>query len=171
MKKTLFTLFIFFITFGAFAQETIKEAKISMSLPNEKWTLNQKADQNGTQAYIYKREPVIDSLGRRIIPNLAIIVEDIESNLDVVTYSALKRSKTPFKVSKVFIQGDGPIEFKNAIGYLGSYTDNIGDHTIYMIYLINNKKGVQVICDVVTSLFDKLDPEFQASLQSIKKAK
>jgi hypothetical protein len=171
MKKTLITSIIFLLTFSLYSQEIITSAKLTINLPNDKWSLNNKTDQNGTQVYIFKREPIIDSIGRQIIPNIAVIVEDIDPNLDVVTYSAFKRSKTPFNVLKVFIHGDGYIDFKNAIGYKGTYTDRIGDHTIYMVYLINNKKGIQMIFDVLTCIFKETDPEFLSTLKSIKKNK
>ncbi len=171
MKKTLITSIILLFSLASYSQELISEAKLTINLPNDKWTLNNKADENGMQAYIYKREPIIDSLNRSIIPNIAVVVEDIDPNLDVVTYSALKRNQTPFDITKVFIHDDGYISFKNAIGYKGLYSDDIGDHIVYMVYLINNKKGVQVIFDSLSCLYKEVDPEFLLTLKSIKKTR
>jgi len=69
---------------------------------------------------------------------------------------------------KVFIQKDGIIDLKNAIGYKGKYSDTFGEHTVYIIHGINNSKGIQIIFDVLTNLFDKLDPEFKVTLKSLK---
>jgi hypothetical protein len=167
-RKLIISILLLNILIG-YSQELIEEAKLSLKLPNEKWELKDKVDQNGMQVYFFKREPVKDSLGRDVIPTISVIVEDVNKNLDAVTYSVMKRGQVNFKVMEVFIHEDGLIDFKNAIGYKGKYTDKYGDHTLYVIHAINNNKGLQIIFDVLTVLFEDLDPEFKITLKSIKK--
>lgn len=169
MKKLIILLTLTLNIFFGNGQELIEEAKISIKLPNDSWELKNKVDQNGIQVYFFKREPIIDSIGREVIPNISIIVEDVNNNLDVVTYSALKRSQVKFKVIEVFIHEDELIDFKNAVGYKGKYNDQFGEHTVYIVHAINNNKGLQIIFDVLTGLFDNLDSEFKITLKSIKK--
>jgi hypothetical protein len=171
MKLNLTLIAILFVinTGITFGQEEIKEASISLELPNNSWNLINKMDQNGMQIYFYKRNPIIDKNGNSIIPNISIIVEDVNKDLDVVTYSAFKRGQVNFEVIEMFIHEDEKIDFENAVGYKGKYNDQFGEHTVYIVHAINNQKGVQIIFDVLTDLFSELDPEFKKTLKSIKK--
>jgi hypothetical protein len=168
MKQFLILLLIVISLQIAYGKELINEASISIVLPNKKWELKDKQNTNGMNVYYFKREPIKDSLDRDVIPNISIIVEKINDSLDIVSYSILKRMKVNYNVDKVFIHDDGINNFVNAIGYKGSYTDQFGEHTIYVIYAINNQKGIQIFFDVLSCLFDKLDPEFQITLKSLK---
>ena len=153
---------------SSYGQEIIKEANLSLTLPNDKWKFFKSQDANGVQVYLYNREAIKDSSGYNVIPNISVVIENVDKKLDAVTYSIMKRSQVKFKVDKVFIQKDGIIDLKNAVGYRGRYTDKFGEHTIYVIHAINRGKGIQVIFDVLTTLFDKLDPEFKVTLKSLK---
>lgn len=168
MKKLIFVLTLMLcISFG-YAQELIDEAKISLLLPNGSWKIADKIDQNEMQAYIYLREPIIDSIGREVISNIAVVVEDVDEETDVINYSILKRLQMSMKVVEMFTHEDGLIDFQNALGYKFKYNDVLGEHTCYVVYGINNKKGIQIIFDVTTELFDSLDAEFKITLKSIK---
>jgi hypothetical protein len=168
MKKLLPALVLLLNILTGFGQERIEEAKMSLELPNDKWELKDKVEQNGMQIYFFKREPIIDSLGNEVIPNISVIVENVSKKLDVVSYSMLKRGQVNFEVIDVFIHDSGLIDFKNAVGYKGKYNDKHGEHTVYVIHAINNKKGLQIFFDVLTGLFDDLDEEFKLTLKSIK---
>jgi hypothetical protein len=168
MRKLLLSLLFLLSATTGFCEEKISEAKLTLKLPNNKWELKNKVEQNEAQIYIYKREPIINDDGREVISNIAVIVEDINEDSDVVTYSVFKRSQVGFEVLEVFTPGDGLLFFQNAIGYKGKYKDQHGEHTIYCLYAINNNKGVQIIFDVLTDLFNELDTEFQLTLKSIK---
>ena len=169
MKKTFLLILLLVNIITGFSQELIKEAKLSLDLPNDKWELKGKQDKNGMQVYFFKRESIKDKLGRDVIPNISVVVEDVNKKLDVVTYSALKRGQVNFEVDKVFIHDKGLFDFKNAIGYKGRYKDQFGEHTVYVLHAINNKKGLQIFFDVLTGLFEDLDAEFKYTLKSIKK--
>jgi len=150
--------------------ENLKEANIKIDLANDSWFLADKQETRGMTIYFFKRKPIEDNEGRQIIPNISIIIEDVEKNLDVVTYSALKRSKVNFKVREVFTHDNGTIKYENAIGYKGSYVDkNELDHTVYIVHGINGEKGLQFIFDVTTNILDQVDNEFLTTLKSIRK--
>ncbi|MDP4218706.1 MAG: hypothetical protein Q8927_21125, partial [Bacteroidota bacterium] len=111
-----------------------------------------------------------DSLNRSIIPNIGVIIENVADKMDVVTYSAKKRGSASFDVTAMFIAGDGKINFVNAVGYKGTYTDAF-EHIVYVVHAINNKKGIQIILDTTTGTFDQIEPEFFEVLRSIRKSK
>jgi hypothetical protein len=165
----ILTLLFVFLNSIAFSQELIKEAKLKFDLPNDSWALKDKQFAEGKKIYFYKRESIKDKSGRNVIPNISVITEKVSKNQDVVTYSAFKRMEISFDVDKVFTHEDELIEFQNAIGYKGQYQDQYGKHTIYVIYLINNKKGIQMIFDVTSDLFNELDEEFKKTMKSIQK--
>ena len=147
----------------------IPEAKIMIDLPNNSWHMASKETNNGVTVYFFKRDPITDSLKRIIIPNIDIIVEKVDEKADIVTWSITKRANMPLDVDKMFLPGEGLINFKNAVGYKGKYTDAI-EHTVYVIHAINNKMGIQLIFDSTTSVFGEVDKEFQKVMKSFRKA-
>jgi len=147
----------------------LKEGGISIDLANDAWSLDTKQNQSGTIVYWFKRQPVEDSQGRQVIPNIAVLIEEVGDDVDVVTYTAMKRSRVAFDVQEVFTHEGGRMTFKNAIGYKGTYTDRGGlDHTVYIVHGLNEGKGLQVICDTTTDILDRLDDEFLLTLKSIR---
>ncbi len=165
---------ILFISLASILQkeeltQDIKEGNIKIDLPNDSWFLSGREAGQNTTVYIFKRKAVGDSEGRQIIPNMAVIVEDIDKDLDAVAYSALKRSKVPFKVLGVFTHHDGLLTYKNAVGYKGAYTDQKGlEHMIFVIHATNGHKGLQIICDATTDILKKIESEFLITLKSIR---
>ena len=165
----LFTLISQALLTGDLTQE-LKEAKIKIDLPNDSWYLASRQEVKEMVVYNFKRTPIEDNDGRQIIPNISVIIENVDEDIDAVTYSALKRSKVNFKVSEVYTHEGGRIGLQNAIGYKGTYTDKGGlDHTVYIVHGINNKKGIQLICDTTTDILDKMESEFLMTLESIRK--
>ena len=171
MKIIIVALLFSTLMISASAQnKKIKEADLSFKLPNEKWELKDSQKANGKVVYFYKREPIIDSKNRSIIPNISFIIEDVDKSTDVVLYSAQKRLSAPFDVKEVFTYEDSLINYKNAIGYKGIYSDKNGiEHTVFVIHLINEDKGVQIFFDITTELFSEYEDEFITTMQSINK--
>ncbi len=168
-----FMVVFFFLGYhGALhAQDTVylfREANIKLNIPNSRWHLQPKQVKNGFTIYLFKRDPVLDSSHRQIIPNAAVIIEKIPPKMDVVTYSVNKRAQSFFSVTKMFIHDDGTINYKNAVGYKGTYTDKV-DHTVYVVHAINGDKGLQIILDTTTETFAALEAEFLQILKSIRK--
>ncbi len=74
------------------------------------------------------------------------------------------------KVAQTFINGDGIINFSNAVGYKGSYVDgNSLTHIVYVIHAINGDKGIQLILDTTSETFSLVNPDFLAVLKSFRK--
>lgn len=148
----------------------IKEAGMKIDLPEDLWFLAEKKNDHDRQAYFFKRASIDDHEGRKIIPNIGIIIEKAPADGDAIAYSAMKRTYIPFDVSEVFTGADSKkINYKNAIGYQGTYNDRLGTaHTIYVIHAIHNDKALQFIMDCTTSVFKEINPEFQAAIKSIR---
>jgi hypothetical protein len=155
----------------SYAQDSVyvfKEGNVQLNIPNSHWHLQPKQEKNGYTIYVFKRDPVLDSSGRNIIPNAAVIIEKVQPKTDVIIYSVNKRANGGFDVIKVFSHEDGTISYLNAVGYKGTYTDQIA-HTVYVVHAINGDKGLQIILDTTTETFEALDPEFQRILKSFEK--
>ena len=148
----------------------IKEWKLAFVLPSEAWKLSEHGEhpEKGFSYYIYKRTPIEDKAGRRVIPNVGVIFERLPEEMDVITYSVIKRIATPFKVDSVFCWESGPISIKNAVGYIGSYEDKGIEHTILVAHIVNDKIGIQVIMDATQSVYPKVEGEFKFMMKSMR---
>ena len=184
MKHTL--LFFSLIVCSVFCngqQDTIKAANLIFERPNSKWFLKEIKDTNGWTIYSYKREPIIDSEGRYVIPNISFMVEKIPDtiNIDVIKYSVYRRGLFPAKTIGMFTgegENSGPkyentlsspkMQYKNTVGFIGVYKDGAGEHTVYLNFLLNKQNGVMVIMDMTSELFRKYQKEFNDGLWSIK---
>lgn len=170
LTVVIFSLFLTKATFAADSVYVFKEANIKIDIPTPAYHLRPKQEQNGFIIYAFKRDPIQDSAGRSIIPNVAIVIENVDPKMDIVTYSVNKRGNDAFHVDKMFFPGDGIIDLVNAVAYKGSYTDKYNmKHTVYVVHAINDNKGIQIIMDTTTDTFPSIDPEFRKILKSIGK--
>ncbi len=150
----------------------IKEAGIEFILPNKLWNLTLQDQQNQIFIHQYKREEIISN-GFQVIPNLAIIVEPVPDSMNVIEFSLLKRMSVPFSVLETFISTDdnSPIQFENAIAYKGIYEDKQEiEHTILLVHLINDLKGIQFIIDITSGLYQETEDELLEIIGSIRKS-
>ena len=171
LSRLVLICFSLLVAKGLFATDStylFKEANIKIDISDSVWHLQPRQEQNGYVIYVFKRDPVVDSAGRNIIPNVAVVIEDVNPKMDIVSYSVVKRGKCGFDVDKMFIHGDGIIDFVNAVGYKGSYADKM-EHTVYVVHAINGNKGIQIIMDTTKETFPVMDPEFRRILKSIRK--
>ncbi|MEZ4936890.1 MAG: hypothetical protein R2799_04785 [Crocinitomicaceae bacterium] len=171
IKSLILFLILFNFTEGISQTQKIKEAKIKFDLPNDKWSLADQKSMEGLSLYVFKREGLLDSDGREVISNIAVIIEHAPDTLGVVEFSLFKRMQVPIQIEKVLTSMDEQplLHFVNAIGYKGSYTDeNELAHTVYIVHLINENKGVQIIMDITSNLFGVIEEEFLETLKSIK---
>jgi hypothetical protein len=146
------------------AQESIKEARIQFELPNEHWKFIERQEHENTILYTYKRDYILDSENRKIDPQISFILEPVDSTIDVILYSAYKRSKIPFDVVKVFSHEDGTMKFAYGVGYQGKYEDRGLLHRIYLVHGIYNFMGITLIMDTTEEIADIVAPEFLKSL-------
>jgi len=154
----------------------IEEYGFSFQSPSEKWSFRQHEGNEtiGKEMYLYKREPIIDSKNRPVIPNIGIVFSRVPEDLDVIKYSMNLRSALQrdwgFKIEKVFSHLDGSINFnlKNALGYIGTvtYADNI-EHTVVLVHAIHNGIGIQITMDVTTELYGIVEEEFKYALKTL----
>ena len=165
-----YAIFLANYTNAADSTYFFKEANIKINVPDSVWHMQPRQQRKGYIIYSFKRDPIIDSLNRSIIPNIAVIIEKISPKTDVVTYSINKRAKMNIKVTQTFIDGDGIINFINAVGYKGSYVDgNSLTHIVYVVHAINGDKGIQLILDTTSETFSLVNPDFLAVLKSFRK--
>lgn len=172
MKIFFSYLFIaLFISFNAIGQIKISEANVQFVLPDVfSKTLPKKDLGNGRLCYSYKRNPIVNQDGVKIIPNLAVITEPVPKNTDLVDYSAQRRIDVPFKVIDVFSNDakNSNLTCENSIGYKGSYESHSRNHIVYIIHLIHNNCGVQIIMDATEDVIGECESEFIEVMKSLK---
>jgi|SRR5690625_2471921 len=162
----LLLILLFCITTSISAQEVLEDAKVKFDLPNEHWKFAEKIDNKNVIIYTYKRDYIVDSMGRKIDPQISFILEPVDSSISVIQYSTIKRVKVPFEVVTMFTHEDGMMKFENGIGYQGKYVDQGLEHRIYLVHGINNNMGITVVMDTTEELAHIVAPEFLKSLRS-----
>jgi hypothetical protein len=153
-----------------FSQQIIKEAGISFKLSDSLWKRNPVRTDKTTNSIIYQysRIPIETPDGRQVIPVITVITESIQDSMDIMVFSAIKKVKTPFDVEEIFTSAKGLLQYENAVGYRGGYSDRNGTrHSIIIIYLINKTKGIQVVMDIPRELYDEYRGEFEDLIRSI----
>jgi hypothetical protein len=147
----------------------LDSARIVISLPQTWQGKPDIYEKPGVTMYQFRRQVVYDSLGRGIIPNLAVFAEKVPPGIDLVEYSVNKRiQKSLRELSSVKFAWATPGEF-GLICYLAEYDDPAGiPHTIYVAYSLVRGTGIQVIIDGTTSVFDMLDPEYKLILNRLQ---
>src|SRR2546422_11164902 len=126
----------------------IKEAHLAVTLPPRWSTTPERARKKGRLMLSFRREPLDDKNGRRIIPRLGLVVEPVDPDQDVAAYSIAKRSTLPFKVLETYDSEDGKFGEAGGIGYLAFYADDGGvTHKIYVLHAIVGDSGIQLTLD------------------------
>ncbi|RAV98433.1 hypothetical protein [Pseudochryseolinea flava] len=158
-------------TFGQGQKFEIKEANMIFQVPNKEWSLATKKE-GDLVSYIFKRNPVTDSNGRKIIPAMMIYVEDAaDYDQDVTMYTINKRLQFQVDVDKMMIHENEnyPISYKNSIVTMCRYSDGGLDHILYMIHIITKEnKGIQIYMDMTKDLVGEYEQEFWEAMKSIK---
>jgi len=152
----------------------IEEAKMFLKLPNSNWNLTDKIDGNIAQ-YYFKRMPIIDKNGNKIIPAIMVFVENASKyEQDVVLYSVCKRKpfvENGIKIEETLIQENEnyPLTYKNALFMKSSYTSGGLDHILYMMHIITKEnKGIQVYMDMTKDIVVDYESEFWTTIKSMR---
>jgi hypothetical protein len=170
LKITMIVSFALLFCNCSFSQQIIKEAGISFKLNDSLWKRNTSQNDNTKSAtvYRYNRVQIETTDGKPVIPTIAVVIESIQDSTDIMVFSAMKKVKTPFDVEEIFTSAKGLLQYENAIGYRGGYSDRNGvRHSIIVIYLINKNKGVQMVMDITRELYDEYKGEFEDVIRSI----
>ena len=149
----------------------VPEAHLTLSLPAPWNPAPETASKTGRWMSLFRRGPLVDGAGLKIVPSLGIVAETVDPDEDVIVYSFAKRKKAPFDVLKVYSSEDAVFGDVGGIGFLGSYTDQGGvDHRVYVLHTIIADRGIQLTLDATRAGFDALDGEFKAILASLRAA-
>ncbi len=150
------------------SQFEIIENKLVFEIPNEEWFRNKLVDNGKFIWHSFQRNPIENKNGIKIFPNISFIIEDIGDLSDVIIYSMQKRQSRPFDVDSVYSHDSSNLRLKNAVGYLGKtkYEDG-SKHTVLVVHAIVDKKGVQIVMDMTSDLFEEYGNEFGTALEKI----
>jgi hypothetical protein len=171
ISKAIFFITLALVSSNLFSQQTLSEAGIQFKLNDSLWMrITTNKDKTPTSIiYRYKRQAIRTSNGNQVVPTISVVIESIPDSTDIMVYSAMKRVKTPLDIEEVITPDKGLLQYQNAVGYRGGYTDPTGTrHKTTLIYLINKNKGVQIIMDINLELWDEYKSEFDEIIRSIK---
>lgn len=133
-----------------------------------KWNLVQNGMDEKSKAYLlmFEHTPIKDAQGRHIKPVIAIICEAVPDKLDVIHYSISKRAHTPFEVNRLITYQDGSFEYRNSVGYEGTYKRGV-DHKVLVAHMRHGSMGLQVICDSTDGVYGQVEADMRSFLRSI----
>ena len=150
------------------SQYEIIENKLIFEIPNEEWFRNKFVENSSVIWHSFQRNPIKNKNGTNIFPNISFLVEEAGDLTDVILYSLQKRRKMPFDMDSTFIHEDGRLKIKNAIGYLGHTVYEDGSkHTVLIVHALVDKKGIQIVMDMTSDLYDEYGKEFWSALDGI----
>lgn len=147
----------------------LESGRIEIWLP-ESWNNQpEKREDPGVTIYHFRRHPVNDGSKRRIIPNLAVLAEDIEEDIGLVEYSVSKRTQLPYRgLSSMELAWMTPGS-PGVLCYLAEYDAPSGmKHKLYIIHSLIKGRGIQIIIDGTKSVFDMLDSEYKIILDRLE---
>jgi hypothetical protein len=170
--KIILTLSLFAFSIATSQELTYVEAfgsRIYFELPDtSRWF----PDENGMQSsekylLMFKRSPILDSLGREVQPVIAAIAEKVNDSLDVITYSLLKRTQIPFSVKKVLTYEDSCFAQRNAVGYEGEYNRQDVIHKVFVVHMRYGSVGLQLVCDSTEGVYTAVEADMRRFIKSV----
>lgn len=175
MKKStyiyvLLLAYILFYNFNYAHSEEIDIVKIKFELPNSDWKLTKQHKLKDMDWFYYERDAIENSEKIKIVPSISFIVEDIDESMSLLAFTKAKNEQAKFYINKVFTNKDNEklLNIDSAVGYRGIYFDKSNfEHTVYIIHFKNNQKGVQIVFDITSDVFTKLDDEFIKVMRSL----
>ena len=99
---------------------------------------------------------------------MGIVAESVPSDLDVIAYSAGKRSgMPPHAVEKVFSHLDGMLQLKNAVGYRIRGTQ--GCHpVVHLVHARDGGVGYNIVLEVDPRDYVVIESEVLSILKSFR---
>lgn len=154
---------------GALEKMTLDSAYVEISLPRAWQTKPEINEIQGLAMYHFRRQAIYDDKARCIIPNLAVISEDVPQGVGLIEYSVTKRTQAPYRdLSSVKLAWATPGN-PGALCYLAQYNDPKGlAHKMYVVHSLMHGKGIQIIIDGTESVFDMLDPEYKLIIKTLR---
>ena len=147
----------------------VLDSKVFFEPPDSSnWSLEQNnMNEHGRYILSFKHIPIIDTKGRKIVPMMSIVAEQIGDSIDVITYSIIKRSSVGFNVQKVLTYDDGHFEYKNVIGYEGDYEDEGVPHQLLIAHMVGDSIGLQVICDSTGDVYNQVENDMRRFIKQV----
>lgn len=174
MKKLLLLSFLLFIAGGLFAQKEyyLPEGPLKFTLSN-KWLPSPHAKSKHSTVYHYKRLDARDTLGRKVFPEIAIIIEHVPAGTKLGDFSAPKQKPYKdlknFTVHQEFDTKGGDFRLYAVMGKKCTYEDEDDtQHTFYFFHAIKEHKGIQVVINIPSAVGDVYEEEFLEFVYSLE---
>ncbi|MBI5535246.1 MAG: hypothetical protein HY898_21140 [Deltaproteobacteria bacterium] len=148
----------------------IDEAKLAVELPPRWRLVRREVEDVSAIQYGFEREPVQGRGGHVARPYVGVIVKPLapEERNDVIAFSTLCRARVPFEVIRVFTRRDGILGLQNAIGYRGRTQYEGNTHEIFVVHALFRDKGITIIMDTTTEVFQEVERELLQTLVSFR---
>jgi hypothetical protein len=184
MRRSIIFLLVPLILIGA--ELKIGESRIEYNL-STKWKSFHADSSEGIKVIGFKREGIIDRKGIKVIPNLLIKIFKVVPNesyidnpdtnlfaLDMMTRVVLMNDAPPivlkeYKESKCK-EKKFKLNHELSYNFISNYKDDFDEiHDCYYVTLmVPNKTGALIIIDTTHEVFQKIIPEIEQFLSTLK---
>ena len=166
-----FLLFLFYTSLCSSQIDTIKEARIVFKLPNNNWSFyeRQQPDTN-LIGYAYVHSQVIDSNWHSTVPNIAVIIHRLSDSVTSMDFALWVIGSGKLHVIDMLPAAEKLPNLKRYSGAVFKCSDTISglEHIVYIAFLKEKRKGVEIAIDVKSEFFDRFAKEFDAIFKSVK---
>ena len=180
MKNLIFLMLSLIIFLRLSAQETkldentvIKEAGLSLTLPNSEWSLKKKVEEGPMTQYFFMRSEIRDHHLQTSKPYILVVVADASKYLNINQYSQemqkeFDKFNLEIKSTLTRKDKDYPLKDINAI-FIESTVELGTNQVFYMIHMINKeKKGIQIYLSMDKNLYKEHGSELWTTIKSIR---
>ncbi len=149
----------------------IHEAHLEFELPNANWRLvdHELGTDGRGRLYGFKRAPVKNSSGELILPYIGVILDPEFESSNWVDFYAFAQPRLPStKIERMLDFQVGEVGELNAGGYKGHHDVGGRPHSVFVVFAVSPDGAVAIIMDATTEVFDQMEPEFRATLKSLR---
>lgn len=180
MKNLIFLMLSLIIFLHLSAQETkldentvIKEAGLSLILPNSEWSLEKKVEEGKMTQYFFMRSEIQNHLRQTSKPYILVIVSDASEYLNINQFSKEMQKefdKFNLGIKRTLTRKDKDYPLKDINAIFIESTIELGTNQIfYMIHMINKeKKGIQIYLSMDENLYKEYGSELWTTIKSIR---
>jgi len=146
---------------------------VSFSL-SDNWDINNKLHLSsigtGREVYIFYRNDIVDTDSKNEYPRITLIFETVLGEVDIKTYSEDTLAKghgADIVINQTINTKEFGLNLDSAVAYKGSYIFEGVEYTQYIVHVVYQTTGIEIIMDSETESFASFDPDFLFFLKNL----
>jgi hypothetical protein len=144
--------------------------QLEFELPSAEWRQTDAPGEDGVGLYGYKREPILNPQRLPIIPFIGFIIHRVGPNsgdlLDF--YTLIMPTLGPMRIENGGFMPLGVGQLHNGMLIKAHHSIDGPDHSVRLVLWLREELGVVIICDTTSDVLEQVEPEFQATLATLR---